>query len=367
VNRTRRYDLAGPLVAGGKRVDGVQVTPDPDTGFLLATAKLSRVGVFDYSDADGSWRELRDAAEVFSDAAVESFRHVVLTDDHPRDFASTKNANRVVVGSVAGARRDGDYLVAEILVTRPDTIDKVLAGKCELSCGYSAIVVDEAGHTTDGERYDARQTEIRGNHVAIVDRGRAGPNCRIDDKEKPMTSDAKDKPMPPDFAEKAKGKDPEGDAPEDKPDPDEETEDEGDAPADKPAAKGDKTDERVAELQAKIDELRKVNSAERIDARVELVSTSRRICPDFKTRGRTDDEIRRAVVETVSPAHKARVADCSSEYLRATYDGAVERHTERSKHVDAAARGIFSAANADRTDLDTLRRDFVRARQGGES
>ena len=61
------------------------------------------------------------------------------------------------------------------------TIDKVDAGKVELSNGYGATL--EFGDFTapDGTKCHARQSAISGNHVAIVDRGRAGSSCRIGD------------------------------------------------------------------------------------------------------------------------------------------------------------------------------------------
>ena len=66
-------------------------------------------------------------------------------------------------------------------------------GKRELSCGYESQIVFDAGTTPEGEAYDAIQTNIRGNHLAIVGRGRAGSECRIGDRGAPDT----DKPSAP--------------------------------------------------------------------------------------------------------------------------------------------------------------------------
>lgn len=51
-------------------------------------------------------------------------------------------------------------------------------GKKELSCGYVADCIEESG-TYNGEKYDVRQTNIRYNHVALVERGRAGHSVRL--------------------------------------------------------------------------------------------------------------------------------------------------------------------------------------------
>src|SRR6185369_15200906 len=54
------------------------------------------------------------------------------------------------------------------------------AGKRELSNGYQCDLVIEDGEV-DGVAYQAVQRKIRGNHVAVVDKGRAGATCRIGD------------------------------------------------------------------------------------------------------------------------------------------------------------------------------------------
>ena len=48
----------------------------------------------------------------------------------------------------------------------------------ELSCGYTVETIEEAGTTPDGEHYDAIQTNIVYNHLAVVSKGRAG-NARL--------------------------------------------------------------------------------------------------------------------------------------------------------------------------------------------
>jgi hypothetical protein len=71
----------------------------------------------------------------------------------------------------------------------------------ELSCGYTCDLDPTPGEY-QGERYDAIQRNIRGNHVALVTRGRAGPTARIrlDAEGAVMKEDAADKnaePTPP--------------------------------------------------------------------------------------------------------------------------------------------------------------------------
>jgi hypothetical protein len=91
-----------------------------------------------------------------------------------------ENAKEFTVGMVGGdVRRLDDHVGAQLVIFDAATIADIEDGKLELSCGYEAEILDEAGVTEDGEHYDCIQQNIRINHVAIVDVGRAGPDARI--------------------------------------------------------------------------------------------------------------------------------------------------------------------------------------------
>jgi len=105
----------------------------------------------------------------------------------------------------------------------------------------------------------------------------------------------------------------------------------------------------------------------RIDARVKLVSTVSRICPELKTDGQSDEALMRAVVLQVAPDLKSRLdANASSPgYLRASYDAAVEEHDRRGKNADELTlmvRGRQLVDAEDRVDLDDLAADFHKRR-----
>lgn len=165
-----RYDKASPLSKPVRLPNG----------FVRAEGYLTRTGIFVYRDSNGrTVRELRTPDEVMSRETVDSFALVPVTNDHPPELLTADNAKRYAVGAVSEqVQPDGDKLRASLMITDAKTIEEVQSGKVELSCGYTADVVAEAG-TWNGQRYDARQTNIRGNHVAIVDVGRAGPECAL--------------------------------------------------------------------------------------------------------------------------------------------------------------------------------------------
>lgn len=162
-------------------------------GYLAVRAKAARIGTYDYLgreiDPDnkhglrdaGIVKVLRDESTVFDAASARSFVGKPITDDHPNDPVTADNWRDHARGVVMGAMRDGEYLAFDLLLTDAEAIRNVDAGKRELSNGYGADLEFGDFAAADGTKCVARQTRISGNHVAIVDHGRAGSACRIGD------------------------------------------------------------------------------------------------------------------------------------------------------------------------------------------
>ena len=148
-------------------------------GWLKVDAYISRVGTQIYDRNGKEYVEYRPPEEVFHADTLESFDAVPLTNDHPRVALDAHNTSAYQVGSVRSPRQDGARTRATILVTDAKAIAALRSGKAQISCGYTAELDEVPGTAPDGSRYDARQKNIRGNHVAIVDEGRAGPECRV--------------------------------------------------------------------------------------------------------------------------------------------------------------------------------------------
>jgi hypothetical protein len=178
------------FVSDALTLDAPRRTAD---GYLAVRAKAARVGHYEYTgrDVDPDNRHglrdaaivhvARDEATVFDRAAVHSFIGKPITDDHPTEAVTSGNWRDHSRGVVMGAIRDGDHLAFDLVLMDAATIAKVEGGKVELSNGYSAGLEFGDFTASDGTKCQARQTSIAGNHVAIVDRGRAGPSCRIGD------------------------------------------------------------------------------------------------------------------------------------------------------------------------------------------
>lgn len=168
---------------GSRISDHILKTPE---GFLICKdVPIARTGVQQYRGCefgapvgDAVYDVKRPEAEVFDRAAVASFEGKPVCDEHPDEDVTPDNYGRYMKGVCRDVRRgDGDLgncLVADLVIYDADLIHKIEAGKREISCGYDCL-----WNPTSDSSYD--QLEIRGNHVAVVDRGRAGHKVAIRD------------------------------------------------------------------------------------------------------------------------------------------------------------------------------------------
>jgi len=155
-------------------------------GFLRADAFLTRVGVFEYRNADGTTRrELRLPEEVFDVDSMQSFEMAPVTLGHPPRPVTARNAKRYSIGHAGqDVRKDGGKMRASIMITDDDAIAAMKRGTREVSNGYFCDLEETSGVTAgidgvdDGLIFDCIQRNIVGNHIAIVDRGRAGSSVR---------------------------------------------------------------------------------------------------------------------------------------------------------------------------------------------
>lgn len=160
------------------RYDTVKLGPPRrlDDGRLIVDATLTRTGVFVYRNPDGSERrEYRAPDVVFKKDSLESLKLAPVTNGHPPVMVNAENAKTYTIGQVGeSVRRDGNHVVATIVVNDAATIAEMERGKQETSCGYGCDLDETPGVSPDGERYDARQMNVTYNHLAIVEAGRAG-------------------------------------------------------------------------------------------------------------------------------------------------------------------------------------------------
>ena len=180
VRRFDRFDL---------RLDASSVVRH-ENGWLDVSGIATRSGVFLYAEADGSTRrEMRPRSEVFDEASLATLRGVPLTNDHPVAPLDAQNTRIHQIGTVLDVRPLPDRGLVEVRlrVTDRDTAEQIAAGKVELSGGYTTDVLEDPEQIAAvelepdeaDERFDAIQTKIRYNHLALVDEARAGPVARL--------------------------------------------------------------------------------------------------------------------------------------------------------------------------------------------
>ncbi|GGZ21791.1 DUF2213 domain-containing protein [Asticcacaulis endophyticus] len=157
-------------------------------GYLIAEARAVRTGVQIYTGSEmgvtdkAVVRVYRPAEEVFSDESLRSASHMPITIDHPKDGVTADNWKELAAGEVSTlAKKDGEWVQFPLIVKDAAAIKAFEAGKRELSAGYTCVIDWVPGVTADGEEYDAVQRHIKFNHLALVDRARAGSKARIGD------------------------------------------------------------------------------------------------------------------------------------------------------------------------------------------
>lgn len=312
-----------------------------DEGFLQVPARISRTGIQDYlavemglSDREPTdiVKVYRPEEEVFADNSLSSFANKPVTDNHPPELVNAKNSKQYSVGfSGPEIMKDGMFVKALLNVTDEDAIKNIESGKVELSNGYTCDIDWTPGVTPDGEQYDAIQRNIKGNHIAIVERGRAGASCRVADNLPTgnevlmkITIDGVDYEVS-DQAAQAVGKLQKqlADA--------EEATKEKDAEMKK---KEDETEEKEKEsksqmdsLQAKFDDVSaKVPTVEALDKmvadRYAMVQTALKVKPDLKWEGKDAATIRKEIVADKCPS--VQMDSVSDDYIKARYDMLVE-------------------------------------------
>lgn len=155
-------------------------------GFLICrNVPIARTGTQEYMgweigltgrDADKIITVKRETEEVFSSAALASFEGKPTTNGHPPELIGPDDVGLYEKGHAQNIRRGAgewaDYIVADLHIHDRELIDAIQNGKREISCGYECDYVDNGDGTYS-------QKNIRGNHVAVVDRGRAGKRAAI--------------------------------------------------------------------------------------------------------------------------------------------------------------------------------------------
>jgi hypothetical protein len=131
-------------------------------------------------DPDKIYRLLRDPVEL--ERGAETFARLPILSEH---VPVTVDAPRpdLVVGAIGSEIAFvAPYLDADLCVWDATSIAGIETDKVrELSCAYRYDAIMEPGEF-EGQPYDGRMTNIRGNHLALVEVGRAGSDVVVADR-----------------------------------------------------------------------------------------------------------------------------------------------------------------------------------------
>lgn len=167
---------------GSKLSENMAKTPE---GYLICrNVNIGRIGEQTYYGQELGMNDKYDEPikvyrlpeDVFDKASMASFEGKPFTNNHPSEHVDVNNIDRYSKGHIQNIRHEGDYLIGDIIVEDPNVISEIENNlKREISLGYDCFYEPYQ----DGYR----QTRIRGNHVAIVTKGRAGSHVCIKDSQ----------------------------------------------------------------------------------------------------------------------------------------------------------------------------------------
>lgn len=152
-------------------------------GYLIDNPILTRVGIFEYHNPDGTIRrELRLPEEVFAAESLASYKGKPVILTHEAGLVDVDNVQQEHIGTILSEGiQDGDNVRAQIVIHDAESLDY---GLRELSLGYTQTP-DETPGVWNGQPYDAIQRNIQINHLALVEKARAGEQAclNIDGEE----------------------------------------------------------------------------------------------------------------------------------------------------------------------------------------
>jgi hypothetical protein len=178
-----------PKFVEDAQLSNVRLTRD---GYLVASVLCARTGIQDYLGVEVGRPEIpvvhvyRPESAVFAKDSLATFVGKPTTNDHPPVPVTADNWKQFAVGAIGEeVLREGDYIRVPITLMDASVIKAVQDGKRGISMGYEMDLTWESGQTPDGHAYDAVMSNLKMNHLAIVDRGRAGSRARIGDSDHP--------------------------------------------------------------------------------------------------------------------------------------------------------------------------------------
>jgi hypothetical protein len=165
-----------------------------ENGFLLVKGcPISSFGIFDYGagqlglpgDPNRIVKVFRPESAVNDPAAIESFKNVPFIVDHTMlsgfegdDDGVAAPEDKGVDGVLtSNVYYQAPWMLGDLKIYSRKAQRYLASGKKDLSLGYSCDFELTPG-VWNGQAYEVVQTNLRGNHIALVDEGRV-PGARV--------------------------------------------------------------------------------------------------------------------------------------------------------------------------------------------
>lgn len=188
MNADRAYRLDAEV-----SIDGLDKVEQDNGIVIYRDATILREGPMPYRRAGDSpevrWEHV-SADEIETDILLASAVNTPITDGHPPSFLTDRNISREARGISA---RDLEIVTvddptfgevsalnADLIIFDPRLADRIDSGDAQISTGRRVEIVEDPG-TFRGQAFDVRQTQMEINHIAVVDEGRCGETCSIDE------------------------------------------------------------------------------------------------------------------------------------------------------------------------------------------
>ncbi len=132
-------------------------------------------------EAERIYQVYRPASELSTQATINSVKGIPLLLDHAPVSSDDIQEDRLVGSLGDAAKWDGEYLRCNLNILAKRAQDRINDKSMrELSLSYAYTPVLESGQFK-GKHYDIVMRNIRANHLALVEAGRAGSDVRVCD------------------------------------------------------------------------------------------------------------------------------------------------------------------------------------------
>lgn len=167
-----------------------------NNGYLtILSTPVSSFGIFEYAawqvgldgDPDRIVKVFRPEEAITEPEAINSFQIVPLIDEHDllSGFEDDEDAmspeEKGIDGVMSNVLYKKPWLVADLKVFTRRMQRAIESGKVELSLGYTCDFIVKSG-TYEGQPYEVVQTNLRGNHIALVEAARVEGARVLDSK-----------------------------------------------------------------------------------------------------------------------------------------------------------------------------------------